>query len=57
MFVTEPITVTFLFQPTEESSAYPRIHFDVDAVDRPRDEEVERLVGVLALNSERLDLG
>ena len=46
LFITEPITITFLFQPTEESSAYPRIHFDIDAVDRTRDEEVERLLGI-----------
>lgn len=46
MFVTGPITINFLFQPEAESSAYPRIHFDVDAVDRSRDEEVERLVAL-----------
>jgi len=49
MFVTGPVTINFLFQPEVESSAYPRVHFDVDAVDRSRDEEVERL---LALGAE-----
>ena len=49
MITTEPITINFLFQPEAESSAYPRIHFDLDAADRTRDEEVERL---LALGAE-----
>lgn len=46
MFVTGPITINFLFQPEAESSVYPRIHLDVDAVDRSRDDEVERLLGI-----------
>ena len=44
LFTTEPIAITFLFQPVSEGRGFPRIHFDVDAVDRTRDEEVERLL-------------
>ena len=46
MLRTEPITINFLFQPEAESSVYPRIHFDLDAADRTRDEEVERLLAL-----------
>ena len=49
LYTTEPISITLLFQPLSEGRGFPRIHFDVDAVDRTRDEEVERL---LALGAE-----
>lgn len=44
VLVTHPLQITFVFQPAEEGDEFrPRIHFDVDAVDGTRDEEVERL--------------
>lgn len=46
MFRTEPIRINLLFQPLDEGRGFPRIHFDVDAVDLSRDEEVERLIGL-----------
>lgn len=46
MFRTEPIAINILFQPLSEGRGFPRIHFDVDAADRTRDEEVERLVAL-----------
>jgi len=46
ILVTEPIKVTFAFQPREEDLGFPRIHFDLDPVDLTRDEEVERLLGL-----------
>jgi catechol 2,3-dioxygenase-like lactoylglutathione lyase family enzyme len=40
----EPVTLAFIFQPVEEGASFvPRIHFDIDAADLTRDEEVERL--------------
>ncbi|WP_426515549.1 VOC family protein [Diaminobutyricibacter sp. McL0618] len=45
LFVTEPLRIRFLFQPTEPGEDFrPRIHFDVNPVDVTRDEEVERLL-------------
>ncbi len=47
IYVAEPVKVTFLFQPVEDGSDFaPRIHVDVDAVDRTRDEEVAWRVGL-----------
>jgi catechol 2,3-dioxygenase-like lactoylglutathione lyase family enzyme len=45
LFVTEPIQIRFLFQPPEAGDDFrPRIHFDIDPVDRTRDEEADRLL-------------
>ena len=45
MFTTGPIAVNFLFQPPEPGADFaPRIHFDVDAVDLTRGEEVQRCI-------------
>jgi catechol 2,3-dioxygenase-like lactoylglutathione lyase family enzyme len=47
VFVTEPMRIRVLFQPVEPGDEFrPRIHFDVDAVDRTRDEEVDRLIAL-----------
>jgi catechol 2,3-dioxygenase-like lactoylglutathione lyase family enzyme len=46
ILVARQVDITFLFQPASSGSRHPRVHFDVDAVDRTRDEEVERLVGL-----------
>ena len=47
IFTTGPITINFLIQPVEPGEDFaPRIHFDVDAADRTRDEEVERLLAL-----------
>ena len=44
VLVTDPIRITFVFQPVEPGEPFrPRIHFDVDPVDSGRDEEVARL--------------
>lgn len=50
IYTTEPMKITFLFQPVEDGADFaPRIHFDVDAIDRTRDEEVDRLIGMGAV--------
>ncbi len=46
ILVARQVDVTFLFQPASSSSDHPRIHFDIDAVDRTRDAEVDRLVAL-----------
>ncbi|MCU1472521.1 VOC family protein [Amnibacterium sp.] len=47
VYVTAPVRIRMYFQPTEPGEEFHRrIHFDVDAVDRTRDEEVDRLIGL-----------
>ncbi|MDR2996761.1 MAG: VOC family protein [Microbacterium sp.] len=44
VLLSGPIEVRFEFQPVDEGREFePRIHFDLNPVDRTRDEEVERL--------------
>lgn len=51
-FVLGPVPVTFLFQPSGDDPHLapdefrPRIHFDLDALDCTRDEEVDRVVSL-----------
>lgn len=47
VYVTAPMRIRLYFQPPEPGEEFrPRIHFDVDAADRTRDEEVDRLVAL-----------
>lgn len=50
VLVTDPIRITFVFQPAGTGETFhPRIHFDLDPVAASRDEEV---AGLLALGAE-----
>jgi predicted enzyme related to lactoylglutathione lyase len=47
VYYMQPVPVRFLIQPADEGEDWaPRIHFDVNPVDRSREEEVERLVAL-----------